>query len=91
MASKDDEAVPYDVETYWRYLVSSYTGLNFIEIGQLNYVDFLRYRHDAFIQRCASTKEGRDFLHECWRMEQTKPDRGKLRRITGKEGPANGQ
>lgn len=85
MASVDDEGVPYDVETYWRHLVSGYTGLNFNEIGQLNYVTFLQYRRDAFIQRCSATKEGRDYLHECWRMEQTEPDRVKLRRVTGKE------
>lgn len=85
MASGDGEAVPYSASTYWRHLVYSYTGLNFNEIGQLNYVDFLRYRRDAFIQRCLATPEGREYLHDCARMEQTKPDRAKLRRVTGKE------
>ena len=25
------------------------------------------------------TKEGRDYLADCWRFEQTKPDRQKIR------------
>lgn len=85
MASMDDEA-GYEIETYGRYLVSTYTGLNFLEVNQLNYVDYLRYRRDAYIQRCSSTPEGKEFLRECRRMEQTKPDRDKLRRITEKGG-----
>ena len=91
MASQDAEADPYEVTTYWRYLVSTYTGLNFNEIGQLNYIDFLRYRRDAFIQRCSTTQEGRDFLKECRRFEQTKSDRTKLRAVAGKEAPVNGK
>lgn len=88
MASTDDEGIPYDVETYWRHLVSAYTLLNFNEIGQLNYVTYLQYRRDAFIQRCSSTQEGRAYLQDCWRMEQTKPDRAKLRQVGGSR---NGQ
>ena len=90
MASGEGEAVPYYAETYWRHLVHSYTGLNFNEIGQLNYVDFLLYRRDAFVQRCLSTEEGRKYLQDCARMEQTKPDRGKLSAKFGK-GAHNGQ
>lgn len=91
MASQDSEGDPYEVETYLRHLVATYTGLNFNEIGQLNYIDFLQYRRDAYIQRCMSTQEGRNHLHECWRFEQTKPDREKLRRTVGKEAGADGQ
>lgn len=85
MASGDSEGIPYEAETYWRHLVFWYTGLNFNEIGQLNYVDFLQYRRDAYIQKCLSTQEGRAHLQDAYRMEQTKPDRGKLRQKVGKE------
>ena len=91
MASSDGEGIPYDVETYWRHLICTYTGLNFNEIGQVNYVVYLQYRRDAFIQRCSATKEGRDYLHDCWRMEQTKPDRTKLRRVARKETRSSGK
>lgn len=83
--------MPYEVETYDRYLVSTYTGLNFNEIGQLNYVTYLQYRRDAYIQRCLATQEGRDHLHECWRFEQVKPDRAKLQATFGKGDHLNGK
>ncbi len=85
MASGDAEGSPYEVETYWKHLVYTYTGLSFKEIGSLNYVDFLQYRRDAYIQRCLSTPEGRAHLQDAYRMEQTKPDRGKLHQRFGKE------
>jgi hypothetical protein len=92
MASTDGEAEDdYEVVTYWRHLVHTYTGLSFIEIGNLNYVDFLQYRHDAFIQRCKETPSGREYLQDCKRMEQTKPDRGALRKYFGKGAPSGGQ
>lgn len=91
MAPGDDEGAPYSAATFWRHLVHTYTGLNFNEIGQLNYVDFLQYRRDAFIQRCSATEEGRQHLHDCARMEQTKPDRGKLNTMFGKGAASGGK
>lgn len=91
MAASDGEGVPYEVDTYWEHLVFQYTGLNFNEIGQLNYVDFLRLRRDAYIQRCSATPEGREYLRDAWRMEQTKADKSKLRQRTGKGARKNGQ
>lgn len=70
--------------------MSQYTGLNFIDIGRLNYVTFLQYRRDAFIQRCRSTAEGQDYLDNAWRMEQTKPDRASLRKKLKKGGAHHG-
>lgn len=68
----------------WR-LVSDYTGLNFNEIGELNFITFLEWRRDAYIHRLEQTEEGREYLRNAWRMTQTKPDRGALRRKVGKE------
>lgn len=71
--------------------MSQYTGLNFNEIGQLNYVAFLQYRRDAFIQRCRGTAEGQEYLDNAWRMEQTRPDRTSLRKKLKKGGIPNGK
>lgn len=90
MASADGEGCPYDIETFGRHIVYAYTGLNFNEIGQLNYVRYLELRRDAYIQRLMATQEGRDHLYECWRFEQTKADRSKLRTVVRKEA-GNGQ
>lgn len=77
----------YENTSWSRRLVSAHTGLNFNEIGQLDYGTFLLWRRDAFIHALNSTEAGREYLDNAWRMEQTKPDRAKLRRKFGhKEG-----
>jgi hypothetical protein len=74
----------------WKHLVAQYTLLDFNQIGELNYVTFLEYRRDAFIQRYRETPEGREYLDNAWRMEQTDPDRAGLRKKLGKGEPSNG-
>lgn len=66
-------------------MVSAYTGLSFKEIGELNYITFLEWRRDAYIHRLEQTEEGQEYLRNAWRMTQTKPNRGALRRKLGKE------
>lgn len=70
--------------------MSNYTGLNFHEVGQLNYVEYLTYRRDAFIFTMNQTEKGQEYLDNAWRMEQTKPDRAALRRKFGKESAGDG-
>ena len=72
-------------------MVAQYTLLNFNQIGELNYVTFLEYRRDAFIQHYRKTPAGQEYLDNAWRMEQTEPDRLKLRAKFGRKGaPLNG-
>lgn len=61
-------------------MVSEYTGLNFLEVGRLNYVQYLVWRRDAFIYWLSRTEAGQEYLDNAWRMEQTTPDRKALRR-----------
>lgn len=75
----------YEIKTKIKHLVHEYTGLNFNEIGDLNYLTFLEYRRDAYIHRLDGTAEGREYLRNAWRMEQVEPDRAALRRRFGKE------
>jgi hypothetical protein len=68
-----------------------YTGLNFQQIGQLNYLQYLQYRRDAFINWLSQREKGQEYLDNAWRMEQTKPERAKLRAKYGrKEDHRNG-
>jgi hypothetical protein len=79
------------INTTWgRSLVSEYTGLNFHQVGQLDYGTYLLWLRDAYISGLSRTEEGRQYLDDCWRMEQTKPDRAKLRHQFGR-GASNGQ
>lgn len=80
------------INTTWgRRLVSEYTGLNFHQVGQLDYGTYLLWFRDAYIHGLGLTEEGRQHLDDCWRMSQTKPDRGKLHEKFGKEAPSNGK
>lgn len=82
----------YNAPTWFKHLVSIYTGLTFEQIKKLNYIEFLQYRRDAFINWLNQSEGGREYLDNAWRMEQTKPDRAKLRRKFGvREVPSNGK
>lgn len=64
--------------------MAAYTGLDFQQIQRLNYIEFLQYRRDAFINYLNGSEEGREYLRNAWRMEQTEPDREALRRKFGR-------
>ena len=67
-------------------LVSEYTGFNFAQIVALDAFEYQALLRDAVIYKCMQTKEGQEYLDRCWILEQTKPDRVKLREKFGKEG-----
>lgn len=54
--------------------ISKYTGLNFIQIDNLPYSDYLQYNRDSWIDSFNKTEEGREFLKTLWRLKQTKAD-----------------
>ena len=57
----------------------------------MNYLEYLQYRRDAFINWLNQSEKGQEYLDNAWRMEQTKPERAKLRAKYGrKEGNPNG-
>ena len=72
------------------HLVANYTGLSFLEVRELNYVQYLTWRRDAFIHWLSQSEKGQEYLDNAWRWEQTEPDRPALRRKFGKESENNG-
>lgn len=60
-------------------MVSDYTGLNFLEIEELDYIDYLQYRFDAFISKMNESEKGREYLDNAYALTQTAPDRKTLR------------
>jgi len=65
--------------------VADYTGLSFLEISRLPYLQYLVWRRDAWIHMLSRTEVGQDYLDEAWRLEQTEPDRPALRAKFGKK------
>ncbi|MCB8575622.1 hypothetical protein L0P28_06975 [Dorea formicigenerans] len=47
---------------------------------------YLFFMREAMIFENSQTEEGREYLKNCWRMEQTKPDREGLRKNFKKKG-----
>jgi len=39
---------------------------------------------DALIHKCEETESGREYLEKCWTLEQTEPEREKLREKYGR-------
>ena len=71
--------------------MSEYTGLNFFEVSQLDYLQYLVWRRDAYIYMLTRTEAGQEYLDNAWRMEQTEPDRSALRKKYGKEAAEYGR
>ncbi len=57
---------------------------------ELDYIDYLQLRRDAFISRLSQTEKGEEYLKNAWRMQQTEPDRVALRKKLGKGAPSDG-
>lgn len=65
--------------TYWEHLVSEYMRIPLPDVNDLDYIEYLIIRRDAFIERLNSTESGREYLNNAYRLTQTKPDRKRLR------------
>lgn len=65
-------------------MVAEYSGLNFHQIEALDYVEYLIWRRDAYINYLERTEDGQKYLEDAWRMTLTKPDREGLRKHFGK-------
>ena len=80
----------YTTASYWQHMVAEYAGLSLLQVRDLEYIQYLTWRRDAFIHKLSQTEAGQEYLDNAWRMEQTKPDRARLRKKLGKEAPSNG-
>lgn len=67
-------------------MVADYTGLNMLQIEDLDFFDYLQYRRDAFIFNMNQTEKGKEYLNNAYRLEQTEPDKKSLRDQFGEEG-----
>lgn len=68
-----------------------YTGLTLYQIQEMDLDIYLFYMREGFIYENLQSKEGKEYLENCWRMTQTKPDRKKLREKYGKNNEGKGE
>lgn len=77
----------YETTSWWQHLVAQYAGISLLDVRDLEYIQYLTWRRDAFIYWLSQSVSGQEYLDDAWRLEQTKPDRQKLRAKYGrKEG-----
>ena len=84
--SDDSEGIDYEIESFYDHLISEYTRLSIVEVGNLDIVAYLSYRRDAFVYKMSQTEKGREYLSNAYRLNLTTPDRKSLRDQFGKEG-----
>ena len=73
------DEVHYRLNTKGEKLVIDYLNITIFEVQEMPIDLYLYFMREANIHKLMQTKEGREYLDNCWRMEQTKPDRKKLR------------
>ena len=65
--------------------MADYANLSILEALELPMDVFLLYLRDSFIFHCRKSQSGMEYLENCWDLEQTEPDRKRLRNQYGKE------
>ncbi len=60
--------------------------ISFFDIEELQIDEYLFYLRDAAIYNYSQTKDGQKYLDNCWRIEQTAPEKDKLKEKYGKGG-----
>ncbi len=73
------DEVHYRLNTKGEKLVIDYLHITIFDVQEMPIDLYLYFMREANIHKLMQTKEGREYLDNCWRMEQTKPDRKKLR------------
>ncbi len=59
--------------------MADYTRLPLPEVAELDVFTYWLLLRDAVVYRYAGTEAGRRHLEDCWRYQQTRPDRASLR------------
>ncbi|MGE4213606.1 MAG: hypothetical protein AB7E42_02355 [Anaerotignaceae bacterium] len=66
-------------------MVADYTGYNFDECMELDCYTFKSLVRDAFIYKSRQSESGKEYLEDCYLLQQTQPNRKKLREKFGGE------
>lgn len=69
----------YIVESIGEKRVAEYLKIPILRVDELDLIEYLFFLREAFIYNCSQTEEGREYLRNANRLEQTSPDRKKLR------------
>lgn len=71
--------------------MAEYAQISLFDVEQMSYYLYRVLLRDAVICKLSQSERGREYLDRCWLLEQTKPDRVKLREKTGGGGKHGGE
>lgn len=69
----------YKLVSHREKMISKYCGISIFQVEELDLVEFLFYYKEAVIYNCMQTEDGIEYLQNAYRLQQTEPDRKKLR------------
>lgn len=78
-SENEEEGHKYEILTIGEKYISDYTKLSFLEIEELRIDIYLGLLRDAFIHTLSKTESGQEYLDNAWVLEQSNPDRERLR------------
>lgn len=73
-SKKNDDDIKYTIYTGLDKLVADYANLSVYAVDDLPIFDYWLLLRDAFISKLASTKDGREYLNDAYRLTQTEAD-----------------
>ena len=79
-----EKGIPYDINSYWESMTAKYLNCSVFDVLNLDYVDFLFYRRDAFIAELSKTDAGREYLEKAKAFESEEADYEGMRRFQKK-------
>lgn len=69
----------YELETKAEKMVMDYLNITIFDVQEMEIDLYLYFLREAYIYGLMLTKDGREYLDNCWRIEQTEPERKKIR------------
>ncbi len=69
----------YIIESIREKRISEYLKISVKEVEELDLIEYLFFFREAIIYNCSQTEDGREYLRNAKRLEETSPDRKKLR------------
>lgn len=69
----------YEIYSQEEKFVIDYANLSYLELKELNYIEYLILLRDSVIYKLNTTENGREYLENAWRLTRTEPERNKLR------------
>lgn len=70
----------YMINTIEEKRIAEYLQISMLDINELDIIEYYFFLREAFIYNCMQTDEGREYLTNAYRLEQTSPDKENLRK-----------